>query len=177
MERKLNGTDISRCFTIVAQCAKEIEGLIEAIQGQFNKAIDAKSFNIPIVPAGEWAKDGRTDESDWVYTDTSISLPVKGKGRGRKSVKGYISIQISLNGDGTHYESETPLVHIYYWDDKTDFEADSYIGFPYTFDGFKVSDERLIFWDADGPTPWDRQWAYSVELIRINCIEDIQLPD
>lgn len=170
----IDGKSVADCFAFVARCGSELNALRDALENQLSVQLTAEKSSLPCVLVGDAERDDRLDGSEWLYTDFACSFPLKSKGKGKKSVEQYLGFQTSMSGDGIEIPGNNePLIHVFCWGYPVDFE-DDYIGFPLDFeDPHKVVNERLLLWGDQNASWNERQWTYSLRLMSINTIDDL----
>jgi hypothetical protein len=164
----VDGKTISDCFALIARCGTELEGLKDALGNLLSEQLKTKNAS-PFVLAGNLQIDDRFaagNNSAWVYTDSACSFPLKSKGKRR--TEGYLGFQISMAGDGIAILGNAePLLHIFFREVPVDFDDGDYIGFPLDVEeSHKITNDRLLNWS-------EGQWTYSLRLMSINSIEDL----
>lgn len=173
---KIEGKAVVECFDFVARISTELENMKDALANLFSEQL-SKKVALPCVLAGEVDTDDRIGngyDRSWVYTDSAYSFPLKGKGKGKKSVGRYLGFQISMSGEGINIPGNNePLLHVFCWSYPIKFE-DCYISFPWGDDDYKIIDDRLMLW-AKPEADWnEREWNYSLRLLSINSIDDLK---
>lgn len=170
----IDGKAVGDCFAFVARCGLELNALRDALENLLTEQLTADKSTLPCVLVGGAKRDERRDDGEWVCTDFACSFPLKSQGKGRKSVELYLGFQVSMSGDGIEVSGNNePLIHVFCWEVPVDFQ-DYYMGFPLDFeDPHKVVDERLLLWGDQNASWNERQWTYSLRLMSINSIDDL----
>ena len=175
----VDGSTISECFALVSRVGSELVGLNETLSIMLTDSLNDKS--LPWVLAGEVEGDDRTDDSAWVYTDESKYLPLKARGKGKKIAERYLGYQISMTGSGINVlDNLQPLLHVFCWDSRSEFEEGRYLSFPLSEDDDMCPDNivegRLLIWNEDDGTAWNgRQWCFSLLLTSLNSPGDLKM--
>ncbi len=163
-------TNLIRAFELVSQCWLEVTELAKTLDELFEE----KLWKLP--PDFEMKYDGnsvveyRTDESDYLFTDLAKSFPLKKKFSSKSAPPDmYIGYQVSLLGDGIFPDVKAPLIHVFFWECKADFN-DFYFSFPPREDSSPSLDSsRLFVWGESEPSKWtERQWSFSIKLTDMN---------
>ncbi len=170
------GKSITRSAKILSQAGQEIDALSSLIQEELTKALE-KMPNVRIASDG-WEEDTRYDPHEWICTDYSYSLGLKPYGKGKQKAVGYLSVQISLMGDGMEVEgNDEPLLHVCWFGEPIDFDEETHLYFPIYVDEEEkaVSDQEVLLNWAPEATNWQEMgWAYSFQLATINGVYDIK---
>lgn len=166
------GKAITENIQFVSKVGAECDHLAKLIREEVGSLLLTPEVARRYRVAGQWIEDLSNDEHGWVYTDLGFSLPVTVKPK--RSVSGYIVVQISLTGAGIEAtDNVEPLVHIGWWGLPIDFE-ESLMVFPLSLDtGFDLTlkSERLFHWDH---AEYDTEWCFSLYLADINSPADVQ---
>lgn len=175
----VDGKTLADCFALVARCGREINGLSEMLTNMLTETIAARRSDLPFVLSGGSQDSSRTDESNWVCTDISSSLPLKATGKGRWSTERYVGFQISTAEDGIAIpDNKEPLLHVFCWEAACSFEHDLYMGFPVSNNAdypCEVIYDRLIRWGSHDDNGWNQnEWTYSLRLTALNSAEDLE---
>jgi hypothetical protein len=175
----VNGNTLAGCFSLVAACGKEINGLHDMLANMLVERFTERKESLPCVLAGKAINDARMDDSEWVCTDTAFSLPLKAAGRGKKCAEQYVGYQISMSGDGIAIPGNAePLLHVFCWGSPCDFTSEYYAGFPHVNDDedpCEIVCDRLMLWGSRNSTEWNkRSWCYSLRLVALNSQDDLK---
>ena len=174
----IDGKTLAQCFEMVAKSGSELEGLITALKNLLVEKLEKKGHEWPFVLAGDFQSSDCHDDSDWVYTDVSYSLPLKSRGQGKKLAERYLGFQISMLGDGIAVpgQDSEPLLHVFCWEHAVDFDDGYYLGFPLERDDtFDVLEGRLLTWGTMDSRQWNScAWAYSLKLLVLNNSDDLK---
>jgi len=174
----IDGKTLAQCFEMVAKSGSELEGLITALKNMLVEKLEKKGNEWPFVLAGDFQSSDRLDDSDWVYTDVSYSLPLKSRGKGKKLAERYLGFQISMLGDGiaVNGQDAEPLLHVFCWDQAVDFGDEYYLGFPLERDEtFDVLEGRLLTWGTMDSRQWNScAWTFSLKLLGLNNPDDLR---
>ena len=181
MDEMTKGESISACFEYLSRCGVEIGNLAACVKDLIRKEIERRGAALGFAPGGEWEEDWRYDESEWLTSDAAWSLPLKRRAKGRQSAKAFLTIQVSLWGDGLTPRGREPVVHVYCFEEACSFgDADYYyMGFPLdaeeeNSDGKAVIQAgRCIVWKKDEESPWLGTWAYSIRLTALSGQEAV----
>jgi hypothetical protein len=177
----LDGLTIAKCFEVVSRCGNEIDALHESLEKLLLEELSRNENSLPCVNVMDKKcnSEYRTDDSGWVYTDFSFSIPLKTKGR-KRNVEKYLSCQISLTGDGilrNGNDAGEPLLHVCLWDEPICFRDDYYMGFPFddTTESHKIIANHLIDWSKESENDWkSRTWTFSIRLVSLKSQDDLQ---
>lgn len=173
MSSSFNGLNITKHFEAVSRCGIEINALSQLLSSIFKVELSRRDNSLLCLLVGKEKiqSSSRMDDSEWVCTDTSISFPLKSKGK-QKSEK-YLSIQISLTGDTIINNDSEPLLHVCLWDAVVNFKDDYYMGFPLEKPDDVIAD-RLIVWSSGSKGDWkELSWTFSVQLVSLNSEADL----
>lgn len=166
------GKAITENIRFVSRLGAECDHLAKLIREEVSSALLAPDIAQRYRAGGEWIETFANDEHGWVCTEMGFSLPVIVKPK--RSVGGYIVVQISLTGAGIEAkDNHEPLVHIGWWGAPIDFE-EFLMSFPIGLDsGFDLTLEgdRQFHW---AHSQYDNEWTYSLYLAEINSPADIQ---
>lgn len=177
----INGEGLSKAFRLVAECGKEINGLRDLLASMIMKALANASADLPCLPVGDPGWEPGMDETQTVYTDWLMTLPLKPKGRGKKVVDRYLAFQVSMMGSGCDLPgNQEPLLHVYCWGTAPSFMTNNYMGFPFDSNYEETVDvvgNRFILWGGVplSPARNDQGWAYSLRLVGLNTPGDLDL--
>lgn len=172
----IDGKTISGCFKLVSRVGAELEALSDTLANRLVERVRENDTNTFLM-ASKAIEDCRSDDSTWIYTDISYSLPLKLKGKGNRSAKRYLGYQISTMGDGIELPGNAePLLHVFCWDRPIDFSEEEYVGFPLEEDAdeaVEIAGDRLISWGGNARAWYERSWMYSIRLTAINSPADL----
>lgn len=175
---KIDGKALADCFALVARCGVELEGLRDELSNELVAQLTTQQASLPCVLAGGAKYVGKMDDSQWVWTDVASSLPLKAKGKGKKSIERYLGYQISMTGDGIAIPGYAePLLHVFCWRSPGNFNDANYIGFPLAEDKdypFQIICERLILWGKPKDAWNECEWVYSLRLMALNSPTDLR---
>ncbi|MBS1633870.1 MAG: hypothetical protein JST10_15005 [Bacteroidetes bacterium] len=179
MNQKIDGSALASCFKVAASSGKEINALTDALNNLFTEYLSRDKEFSSDKPKG----DDRFDDSVWVYTDVAYSFPLKlqkkskNRGKGSNDIAGYLGYQISMIGDGIAIpKNNEPVIHIFFWEEKVDFDEDYYMGIPLEIDTIKqVHNNRLIEWNPEGAYKKTVFfWTFSLRLTSLSSSEDLK---
>jgi len=174
----IDGKTLAQCFEMVAKSGSELEGLITALKNLLVEKLEKKGNEWPFVQAGDFQYSDRLDDSGWVYTDVSYSLPLKSRGKGKKLAECYLGFQISMYGDGIAVPGQDaePLLHVFCWGDPVNIADENYMGFPLCKDEtLNILEGRLLTWGAMNSQQWNScSWTYSLKLLGLNNADDLK---
>jgi hypothetical protein len=166
------GKAITENIQFISKVGAECDQLAKLIREEVSRFLLVPEVARGYRAAGEWIENFNNDEQGWVNTELGFSLPVIVKPK--RSVSGYIVVQISLAGAAiAAVENHEPLVHVGWWGDAVDFEH-FFMTFPTELDSefdLVVEADRLIKWDH---SQFDAEWCYSLYLTDINSPADVQ---
>lgn len=172
----IDGTKTSELFLLVARYGKELNAFGESLENSMVQSLQFANLPCLIAEKARWVY--RNDDSNWITTDKGCSIPLKSKGKGKKKIEAYIVFQISLTGAGAQGTYQEPMLHIGLWRDAINFKdgVECFLNFP--MEHFEpvssVQLERLLIWD-EYETGWSKSdWTYSLRILALNSIEDIQ---
>lgn len=174
----IDGKTLAQCFEMVAKSGSELDGLITALKNMLVEKLEKTGNVWPFVLAGDFQYSDRLDDSGWVYTDVTYSLPLKSKGKGKKLAESYLGFQISMHGDGIAVPGQDPepLLHVFSWGDPMNIADENYMGFPLCKDEtLNVIEGRLLTWGTMDSQQWNScSWTYSLKLFELNNADDLQ---
>lgn len=182
MDEMTKGESISACFEYLSRCGSEIQSLAACVKDLVRKEMERRGAALGFAPAGQWVEDYRLDESEWLTSDTAWSLPLKRRAKGKQSAKSFLTIQVSLWGDGLTPRGREPVVHVYCFEEACRFDESDYYyaGFPLDADE-EDSDERAVIqagrcivWATNNESPWLGRWLYSIRLTAFSGQEAVK---
>lgn len=172
----IDGKTLAQCFEMVAKSGSELEGLITSLKNMLVEKFEKNGNEWPFALAGDFQYSDRLDESGWVYTDVSYSLPLKS--RGKRKAECYLGFQISMHGEGIAVPGQDaePLLHVFCWDDPVNIAAENYMGFPlYKDETLNIREGRLLTWGAKDSQHWNScSWTYSLKLLALNNADALE---
>lgn len=167
------GKAITENIRFVSRLGAECDHLLKLIREELSQRLLTPELARRYRADGGWIDAYINDELGWVTTEIASSLPMVIKPK--RSIGGYLVVQISLTGPGIDAEgNQEPLLHIGWWANAIDFDAVQ-MGFPLesdTYDALALDAERLFRWTH---TAFENEWCYSVRLIDINSPMDVQV--
>lgn len=168
------GKSITESIAFVSAIAAECEHLAKLMKEEISTLLLSPEIAVRYRAYGDWQDVYDSDESGWLYTDLGISLPITIKPK--RSVCGYLILQISLTGSGMGAsENQEPLLHLGWWTSALDF-GDFKMVFPQHLDPeypHTLEAERLFRWSGLA-SPSSSEWCYSVRLTDINRPNDVK---
>lgn len=168
------GKGITGSVAFISKVAAECENLTKLIKEEISSLLLSTEISMRYRAYGDWQNIHVQDESGWLYTEFGTSLPIAIKRK--RSVSGYLFLQISLAGSGIDaLDNEEPLIHFGWWANALDFD-DCKMGFPLYMDPectLTLEAERLFRWTFPGSHS-SSEWCYSVRLTDINRLEDVK---
>lgn len=168
------GRSIHQSVLIVENLGKEIEAFYRLATEGVAEKINQSINDMKIVT--KWKYSSRSDDYDYVLKDRTASLGLSSK-TGKKP-KRYISIQVSLAGDGMSLDDEDnllPLVHVCFWKEPVDL-LEMYMGFDLqgNEDLLELKNEVFFHWKTESDHWSKAEWAYSLLLTSLNSPDDIK---
>ena len=179
MTSQTQGEYITASFEYLSRCAKEVESLADCIKDRVRKRMERDARSLGFAIAGGWEEDWRDEEHGWLKSDAVWSLPLKKTGKGKQLAKSYLSIQVSLSGDGLIPGCKEPVVHVSCFEVASYFAEDDYyyMGFPLEDEDSDeichIEHERCLVWNRNTTTPWMSRWCYSLRLTALAGIADV----
>lgn len=180
MTTRSQGEYITASFEYISQCAKEVESLADCIKDRVRKRMERDARSLGFAVAGGWEQERRYEAHEWLQSDAAWSLPLKKAGKGKQVAKSYLSIQVSLSGDGLIPGSKEPVVHVCCFDEASNFSEDDYyyMGFPVEDDEdseelCRIHHQRCLVWYRNTETPWMSSWCYSLRLTALLGVADV----
>lgn len=166
------GLSITQSIRFISKVGAECDHLAKLIREEVSRMLLVPDIAHRYRAAGQWMETFANDEQGWLCAQMGFSLPVIIKPK--RSVCGYIVVQISLSEDGIGADdNHQPLVHVGWWGAAIDFEQ-FVMTFPIELDDeFELSLEadRLFRWNH---SQYDDEWCYSLYLTDINSPADVQ---
>lgn len=166
------GRAISENLQFISRLGAECDHLAKLIREEISALLLAPEVAHRYRAGGQWIEKTAYDERGWVCTETGFSLPVIVKPK--RSVCGYIVVQISLTGGGIEAkDNHEPLIHVGWWGAPIDFE-ECLMSFPLGLDSefdLTLEGDRLFKW---AHSQYDDEWCYSLFLTDINNPADVQ---
>ena len=176
-EKKEIGKAIHQSVQLIAKAGQEIESMMDLIKLQLEPEIASLNKDPKIYVSEKWAYDWIYDDAGWVCTDYSMSL---GLGRSTKKSLKYLSVQVSLMGNGMSCEkapNKEPLVHVCLFGSPINYAEKNYMG----TDLSNEEDEKIILqnnffvnWSIEASNWEEQAWAYTLRLTSLNSATDIQ---
>ncbi|MDU8628226.1 hypothetical protein [Pseudomonas syringae group sp. 243L2] len=171
-----NPSDIGKSITenirFVSRLGAECIHLTKLIKEELSRLLLAPEVSKRYRAVGGWVDTYASDDQNWVNTELGSSLPVIIKPK--RSVGGYLVVQISLTGPGVDAkDNHEPLLHVGWWGNPLDFD-EIQMGFPMGLEnGYNLTleEERLFFWSH---SLFENEWCYSLRLTDINSSADVQ---
>lgn len=170
------GNVISESFDFVSQVGGECEALAKLIKQEVGELL-LQDLIVGLYEPGEWSSSYRVDGNGWVYTSAAWSLPLTHKVT--PAISSHLAFQVSLLcNDAEGGGSAEPLLHVNFWDVKTDVNSENFMGFPMygltpaTKVRLETDAASLFRWNAENGAP--DSWTFSLRLAKINCLEDVR---
>jgi len=166
------GKAITENIRFISKVGAECDHLAKLIREELSRLLLVPEVAHRYRAGGQWIQNFNNDEHDWVNTELGFSLPVVVKPK--RSICGYIVVQISLTGEGIDVaDNHEPLVHVGWWGAPIDFDQ-FLMTFPIELDSdfdLTLEADRLFKWNH---SHFDDELCYSLYLTDINSPADIQ---
>ncbi|MCT8949820.1 MULTISPECIES: hypothetical protein [Pseudomonas] len=166
------GKAITESIEFISRVGGECDHLAKLIREEVSRALLSPEVAHRYKAGGQWIEKFANDEKGWINTELGFSLPVVIKPK--RSICGYIVVQISLAGNGIGAaDNHEPLIHVGWWGAPIDFE-EFLMSFPLDLDSefdLSLQADRLFKW---AHSQYDDEWCYSLYLTDINSPADVQ---
>jgi len=166
------GLSITQSIRFISKVGAECDHLAKLIREEVSRMLLAPEIADRYRAGGQWIEAFANDEQGWLCAQMGSSLPVVIKPK--RSVCGYIVVQISLSEDGINADdNHQPLVHVGWWASAIDFEQ-FVMTFPIELDSefdLSLEADRLFRWNH---SRYEEEWCYSLYLTDINSPADVQ---
>lgn len=165
------------CIDAISQYGAQINTLADTLENLLKEEISSRKDIDVKLAEGKIYRDDRYDDSEWVYTDHTRSVPLVRKDRRKnKEPEQYLSFQVSLSGDTVSFSgNDEPLLHICLWEDKLDFE-DFFMTYPMLDkeSDYALESNRLIIWGERNKVWTDLSWTFSIRLFTLDSTEALR---
>jgi len=165
------GKAITENLRFISRVGAECNALMKMVREAVSTVLLEPALASRFRAEGNWINDYINDEHNWVTNEIASSLAMVIKPK--RSIGGYLIVQISLTGPGINAEgNQEPLMHIGWWGSAIDFNA-TLMGFPLHIEpGYELAleGERLFRWTYP---EFESEWCYSVRLTDINSPLDV----
>jgi len=161
------GDNLVLSFEVISKYGKELNALIQTLEELAVKTIS--EADLPCKLAGNVAHGQRYDDSGWICTDTSVTIPLMSKNKRLQRPEMYLGFQLSLMGSGIAFDgNHQPLIHTCLWQDKLGLTEEDYsMDYPLVTPA-RSDFNRLLVWDQDRGG-WQRNdWTFTLQLLTLH---------